>query len=100
MSESLSQPRVLNLRNLTGALPPNTVRIDRRTALGNRFIIGRDGTRAEVISKHAAWVVTQPRLMQMIEDLRGKNVACWCHPLPCHGDTIVRLANRPRPTCE
>ena len=31
-----------------------------------------------------------------LEELRGKNIACWC-PLdsPCHGDVYLELANRP-----
>jgi hypothetical protein len=34
-----------------------------------------------------------------LETLRGKNIACWCTPgSPCHGDTLLDLANRPR--CE
>ncbi|MEN0652432.1 MULTISPECIES: DUF4326 domain-containing protein [Hyphobacterium] len=30
-----------------------------------------------------------------IEELRGKNLACWC-PLdhPCHADVLLKLANR------
>lgn len=26
-----------------------------------------------------------------LEPLRGCRLACWCHPLPCHGDVIVEL---------
>lgn len=26
-----------------------------------------------------------------IETLRGKRLACWCHPLPCHGDVLVKI---------
>lgn len=25
--------------------------------------------------------------------LRGKNLVCWCAPLPCHADTLLRIAN-------
>ncbi|MFJ2506300.1 DUF4326 domain-containing protein [Microbacterium sp. NPDC087592] len=30
-----------------------------------------------------------------VEDLRGKNLACWC-PLdqPCHADVLLEIANR------
>lgn len=32
-----------------------------------------------------------------LEPLRGKRLACWCHPLPCHGDVIVEwLDSHPR----
>lgn len=26
-----------------------------------------------------------------IETLRGKRLACWCAPQPCHGDVLVKL---------
>lgn len=33
---------------------PSDIRIDRRTEFGNEFVIGRDGTRVEVIAKFEA----------------------------------------------
>lgn len=40
-----------------------------------------------------------PRGTQMraeIEELRGKNLACWCAPgAPCHADVLLEIANRP-----
>jgi hypothetical protein len=34
-----------------------------------------------------------------IDELRGKNLACWC-PLdqPCHADVLLELVNRKRRT--
>jgi hypothetical protein len=38
-------------------------------------------------------------LLNKIEMLRGKNLACWCKPgAPCHADALIELANRP--VCE
>ena len=28
---------------------------------------------------------------EWLEPLRGKRLACWCHPLSCHGDIIVEM---------
>ena len=25
--------------------------------------------------------------------LRGKDLVCWCSPLPCHADVLLRMAN-------
>jgi len=36
------------------------VYVGRPSPWGNPFVIGRDGTREEVIAKYAAWVRTQP----------------------------------------
>lgn len=61
---------------------------------GNPFKIGRDGTRGEVIAKYRAWISDQPELQARAHrELRGKILACWCAPLPCHGDVLLEIAN-------
>lgn len=73
---------------------PNTVSIMRPSKWGNPFVIGRDGGRAEVIKKHAAWLLTQPHLLAALHELKGKDLMCCCAPQACHGDTLLRLAER------
>jgi len=72
------------------------VYIGRGGPWGNPFVIGRDGDRAQVIDKHRAWLThrlaTEPALVAQLLALHGKVLACWCAPLPCHGDTLVELA--------
>jgi SH3-like domain-containing protein len=72
-------PRVVHLKR-----EPCDVRIDRQTHWGNPFVIGKDGTRAQVIEKYRAWI-TAPEQAHMVElakrDLRGKTLGCWCAPL-------------------
>jgi len=58
---------------------------------GNPFLIGRDGTRTEVIEKYRQWIQTQPQLLTQLPMLRGKRLGCYCKPLPCHGDVLVEL---------
>lgn len=70
------------------------VYIGRPTKWGNPFTIGKDGSREEVIQKYREWIVTQPKLMESLHELKSKTVACWCDPLPCHGDVLVELANK------
>lgn len=67
--------------------------VGRPTKWGNPFVVGRDGTRDEVIDKYRRWLVSQPQLMKEIHTLRGKVLACWCAPLACHADVLVELAN-------
>ena len=74
--------------------PPDAVYIGRPTKWGNPFVIGRDGTREDVIRKYEDWVVTQPELMQALHELRGKDLVCFCAPQGCHGDVLLRLANQ------
>lgn len=84
-------PRLINLRR---EIPPreNYVRIDRRTKWGNPFIIGIHGTREEVIEQHRLWV------MAALDELKGKDLGCWCHPLTCHGENYFVL-NGEKLTC-
>jgi hypothetical protein len=68
------------------------VDITRRGQWGNPFIIGRDGTRAEVIEKYREWIMTQPKLLAQLPMLKGKRLGCHCTPLPCHGEVLKELA--------
>ncbi len=29
--------------------------------------------------------------MNELKKLVGKNLGCWCHPEPCHGNVIMEL---------
>ena len=66
--------------------------IGRGSKWGNPFIIGRDGDRATVIREYEKWLMTQAELLAALPELRGKTLACFCAPLPCHGDVLARLA--------
>ena len=68
------------------------VRIDRTTKWGNPFRSGRDGDRDEVCDKFEEWIQTQPELLAVLGELKGKCLGCWCVPLRCHGDTLAKLA--------
>lgn len=60
---------------------------------GNPFAIGRDGDRSQVIAKYRLWILTQPKLLARLPDLRGKVLGCWCSPLACHGDVLAEMAD-------
>lgn len=68
--------------------------VGRPTIWGNPFEIGRDGTREEVIEKYRQYLVAHPYLIAKAREvLRGKVLACWCAPLPCHADVLAEYAN-------
>ena len=69
------------------------VYIGRPSKWGNPFVIGQDGTRAQVIEKYRAWIVAQPALLAALPELEGKILGCWCSPLPCHGEVLIDLLN-------
>jgi hypothetical protein len=86
--------KVLNKR-LAG-VPAGAVYIGRGGRWGNPFRIGPDGDRADVIAKHERWLAEQRDLLRALDELRGRNLVCFCAPLPCHGDLLLRLANASR----
>jgi len=65
--------------------------IGRPSKWGNPYVVGRDGSRTQVIQKYRAWVVNQPQLMAALPELRDKILGCYCRPLACHGDVLVDL---------
>ena len=69
------------------------VYIGRPSKWGNPFVIGRDGTRDDVIARYEAWLLEQPELVDALPELGGKTLGCWCPPCACHGDVLARLAN-------
>lgn len=80
---------------------PYDVYVGRPSDFGNPFS-HKDGTlaehrvatREEAISRYEAWLMAQPALVERVKrELRGKVLACWCAPLPCHADVLARVAN-------
>lgn len=86
--------KVLNARKVGKRLSAMQVYIGRPSKWGNLFVIGRDGSRADVIAKYRAWIVAQPALMNALDELGDRDLICWCAPLACHGDVLIELANR------
>ncbi len=74
----------------------NTVLIDRRTKWRNPFRLGADGDREQVIARYRADLWRRIRAgeitLQELAELDGCWLACWCEPLPCHGDVLARAA--------
>ena len=69
------------------------VYIGRSTKWGNPFIIGRDGTREEVIAKFREYGQKVGLDKKARAELKGLTLACHCKPLPCHGDVLLEWAN-------
>jgi hypothetical protein len=95
-------PRVLNLKQLNYMVPPGTVYIGRampkyglrRSKWANPY-----KARKRTPEEHERVIAEFERhlresgLIADVRELRGLNLVCWCHPLPCHGDLLLRLAN-------
>ncbi|WP_108986068.1 DUF4326 domain-containing protein [Candidatus Phycosocius bacilliformis] len=75
-----------------GRKPTNGVYIGRGSIWGNPFQMTREDDRGEVIKKYAKWLRSQPNIVTKIEELRGKELRCFCAPKPCHGHVLLMLA--------
>lgn len=99
-------PTVVNMHHFSRRPPPGAVRIDRKTPLGNPFVLPPNATeaqRAHCLELYEDWLwerlgmgdVAVCRAYDRIE--AGSQLACWCAPRPCHGDVIVRVWEREHP---
>ena len=101
--------RVQRRRSSGWKMPANTVYVGRPTQWGNPFVVGKPGGAysAKVKDRRHAWQLYRSiasdneKLMAAAqEQLRGKNLACWC-PLPtrpyepdeCHAAVLLEIAN-------
>jgi hypothetical protein len=68
-----------------------TVYIGRGSKWGNPFVIGTDGTRAEVIQMYEDYIRNKPELLAQLPELEGEILGCFCKPAACHGDVLIKL---------
>ena len=61
--------RVLNVRQVGKRPAADRVYVGRPSKWGNPFVIGRDGTREEVIAKYRDWILRQPALVAALHEL-------------------------------
>lgn len=76
---------------------PGDIYIGRPSPWGNPFRIGRNGTREHAITAFRFWALysQEPRarwIRAHVHELKGKNLICFCAPLPCHGDILAHIA--------
>lgn len=50
----------------------------------------KDYTREQVLEKYEEYVRSSD-LMSQLDELEGKVLGCWCHPLGCHGHVLKKL---------
>ena len=110
--------RIQRKRTKGWKMPPNTVSVTRPGKWGNRFRLGEIVQRfskekicetftietaqqavdcyREYMEDHLANPLAAKVVRSALEELRGKNLACWC-PIgqPCHADVLLEIANRP-----
>lgn len=48
-------------------------------------------TREEAIQKYEEWIRGQPELLERLGELEDRILGCYCKPLGCHGDVLIKL---------
>lgn len=91
-------PQVFNRRHKDA--PPEAVYVGRPTKWGNPFRVKRgidpEMDHETAVRAYREWLFAQPLLVAaVLKELAGKDLVCWCAPLPCHADVLLRLANDP-----
>jgi len=81
-----NETKVVNIR-----FQDHDVYIGRGSKWGNPFKIGRDGNRKEVIDKYEKYIREKPELLKDLDELKNCRIGCFCFPLFCHGDILIKL---------
>ncbi len=76
---------------------PERTYVGRPGPFGNPFVIGPDGTRAEVIEKYRDLLTTNRRLRELVlAELRGQVLVCHCKlSEACHADVLLEVLDAP-----
>ena len=77
--------------------PKDAVYIGRGSVYGNPYVIGKHGTREEVIDKYRKDLkdcLDDPETQEALLALDGKDLVCFCAPKPCHGDVLIDAVKR------
>lgn len=86
--------QILNLHDINYD-PAKHTRIDRMSYWGNPYKMTSERDRLQVIWKYVFYILDKTELLDRIDLLQDCTLACWCHPLPCHGDVLKYLAYNP-----
>ena len=98
-------PHVPNIRNSPGfkdrqlIIPPGAVYVGHavrwhrlpKSKSANPFTVKLETDRQTAADER--WLELQPLLMEALHVLVGRDLVCWCAPLPYHSDVLLRLAN-------
>ena len=95
--------KVLNFYHIGKVIPENAEYIGRynhnfnlkASKFANPFPMKKPEDRPVVIEQYKAWIWQQLMDEKITRDevlaLKDKNLVCYCAPLSCHGDILIKL---------
>lgn len=93
---------VLNYYHIGKMIPDGAVYIGRamphyglaKSKFANPFKLTKDEPRGTTLDKYKSWLWNEIRLGNItvndLAELKDKDLVCFCHPKPCHGDILIR----------
>jgi len=81
-------------------IPKNAVYVGRPTKWGNPYKITHGSgiqklDRQSAVESYRGWLeIMLAQDPHFLDELKGKDLVCWCAPLPCHADILLELANK------
>jgi len=103
--DRLARPKRIQRKRTKGwKMPENAVYVGRQTKWGNPYRVGdvidnsKPLTAVQAVARYRRlcqeWDLARPAERELLETLRGKDLACWCRlDQPCHADILLELAN-------
>lgn len=84
-------PKVYNRKHVH-QIPEGAVYVGRGSPWGNPYThLDGELTREECISNYEYDLLhDETRMAKCREELRGKDLVCYCKPLACHADVLIR----------
>ena len=83
--------RIQRKRTPGWRMPADAIYVGRPTKWGTPF---SEGDNCELVRQFRENCLTPSFTQQIIKELRGKDLACWCSlDEPCHADVLLEIAN-------
>jgi hypothetical protein len=88
--EPVKSPVVRHIKNINKRNPAYLY-IGRGSKWGNPYVMQTREDREKVIDKYEQMILSNQELLGKLHELNGKTLGCYCYPLKCHGDILVKL---------
>jgi hypothetical protein len=95
-------PKVFNRYHRTASA--DAIYVGRPTKWGNPYTHQADkatlaeyivASREEAVAMYRQYIMANPLLLKACqEELKGKDLVCFCAPKACHADILIEIANQ------
>merc|ERR1712004_38006 len=65
----------------------------KKSIWANPFKVKDYNSNEEACRLYEEYIRKNDELMSRLGELEGKVLGCWCKPMACHGDVLIKLLN-------